>query len=283
MELQSTIFEDLTRTAAFLGLYLVLFLLAKWMKDFFTPYKINEELTQKDNLAISLTMCGYYFGVMAVFVGALYGPTHGFEQDLMLVGGYSILGLIFLNISRYINDKVILRKFCNIEQLTKKHNTAVGAVQFGTYVATGLVAAGAVTGTGGGIITAIVFFILGQASLLIFSLIYDLFVPYCIHEQLEKKNVAAGAALGGTLIALGIIVLNGVSGDFIDWETNLTNLAIVNATAFFFLPVVRIVMDKLVIPGDDLSHEIIEDKNLGAGLLEATVAISFAIILKILL
>jgi uncharacterized membrane protein YjfL (UPF0719 family) len=253
------------------------------MKDFFTPYKINDELTQKDNLAISLTMCGYYLGTVAIFIGALFGPTGDFLQDLMLVGSYSILGLIFLNISRYINDKVILRKFCNVEQLTKEHNVAVGAVQFGTYVATGLIAAGAVTGTGGGVETAIVFFVLGQISLLIFSMIYDVFTPYSIHEELGKKNVAAGAALGGTLIALGIIVLNGVSGNFVSWEENLINLAIVNVMAFVFLPVVRFIMDKLVIPGGDLSSEIIEDKNLGAGLLEATVAISFAIVLKVLL
>lgn len=283
MELKAVIFEDLNRTAAFVGLYFVLFLLAKWMKDFFTPYKINEELTQKDNLAISLTMCGYYLGTVAIFIGALFGPTQALTKDLMLVGGYSILGLVFLNISRYFNDKIILRKFCNIEELTKEHNVAVGAVQFGTYVATGLIAAGAVTGTGGGVGTAIVFFVLGQISLLIFSLIYDKFTPYSIHEELGKKNVAAGAALGGTLIALGIIVLNGVSGSFVSWEENLINLAVVNVMAFIFLPVVRFMMDRLVVPGDNLSREIIEDKNLGAGLLEATVAISFAIVLKVLL
>lgn len=283
MEFKIIIFEDLTKTAAFVGLYFFLFLLAKWMKDFFTPYKINDELTQKDNLAIALTMCGYYLGVVAIFVGALFGPSSGFSQDLIAVGGYSILGLVFLNISRFINDKVLLRKFCNIEQLTQEHNTAVGAVQFGTYLATGLIAAGAVMGAGGGIDTAIVFFILGQLSLLAFSLIYDLFVPYSIHEELGKKNVAAGAALGGTLVALGIIVLNGVSGDFISWQDNLTHLAVVNVMAFVFLPIVRVAMNKLVVPGDDLTREIVEDKNLGAGLLEATTAISFAIVLKVLL
>ena len=53
-----------------------------------------------------------------------------------------MLGLLFLNLSRVINDKVILRTFCNVEQLTEEHNSAVGIVQFGTYVATGLIAAG---------------------------------------------------------------------------------------------------------------------------------------------
>ncbi len=283
MILNTTIFLNLGRVTAFIALYVVLFLLAKWLKDFCTTYKINDELTQKDNLSIALTMSGYYFGTVAIFVGALLGPEQGFVQDLLNVFAYSVLGLIFLNISRHINDKIILRKFCNIKELTQEHNNAVGAVQFGTYVATGLIAAGAIMGTGGGVVTAIVFFILGQASLLIFSYIYDIFTPYCIHEELGKKNVAVGVALGGTLIALGIIVLNGVSGNFISWKENLTNLAIINIIAFIFLPIIRYFMDKIVIPGDNLSREIVEDKNIGAGLLEATVAISFAIVLKILL
>ena len=283
MELKVAILEDLTKTSAFVGLYFILFLLAKWMKDFSTPYKISDELTQEDNLAVAVTMCGYYIGPAAIFVGALLGPSQGFTSDLVMVGGYSILGLIFLNLSRFINDKVILKEFCNIEQLTKEHNVAVGAVQFGTYLATGLIAAGAVTGTGGGIDTAVVFFVLGQLSLLLFVRIYDFFTAYSVHEELGKKNLAAGAALGGNLVALSIIVLNGVAGSFVSWTENIIYLAIVNVVAFVFLLVVRFLMDKLIIPRDALSREIIEDRNLGAGFLEATVAISFAIVLKVLI
>jgi uncharacterized membrane protein YjfL (UPF0719 family) len=283
VKFEVTAFEDLAKTAAFVALYFVLFLLAKWFKDFLTPYKLNIELTQKDNLAVALTMSGYYLATVAIFIGALVGPSSGFVEDFMLVGWYSILGLIFLNVSRYINDKVILHKFSNAKQLIDEHNSAIGAVQFGTYIATGLIAGAAVAGTGGGVITAVVFFILGQISLLLFSVIYDFFTPYSIHEELEKKNIAAGAALGGTIIALGIIVMNGVSGDFIGWKDNITRLITVNVMAFIFLPLIRFFMDKLIIPGSDLNHEIVKDKNLGAGLLEATVSISFSIVLASLL
>lgn len=279
MELTESLLYDITRQTAFVVLYLLLFLFAKWLKDFLTPYAINHELTGKNNLAVSLCMAGYYFGLVAVFIGALSGPSHGLEQDLLQVGGYSLLGLVFLNASRYFNDAIILKTFdCNHE-LSEKENVAVGAVQFGAYLATGLIAAAAVHGTGGGVLTAVVFFLLGQVSLFLFSLIYDLITPYSIHTQLEEQNMAVGIAFGGTLIALGIIVFNGASGDFISWEVNLVNLVISNVMAFAFLPVVRLMMDKLVIPNANLSDEIVEDKNIGAGLLEATVAISFAIVL----
>lgn len=282
MELPGAI-EDYIPALAFIPLYFFLFILAKWMKDFLSPFSLSDELTRQDNLAVALTMGGYYLGMTAIFIGALLGPSHGLTTDLMLVGGYSLLGLVFLNLSRYFNDKILLRKFCNIEQLTQEHNVAVGAVQGGTYVATGLIAAGSVMGVGGGIHTAIVFFVLGQLSLLIFGMIYNWLTPYCIHEELGKKNTAAGVAFSGTLVALGIIVLNGVSGDFISWQVNITHFAIVNVIAFIFLPIVRLILDKLVIPGDDLNREIVEDRNLGAGILEAIIAISFAIVLKAVL
>ncbi len=279
MEIKHMIIDDLTRAAAFVAMYFVLFLLAKWFKDLLSPYKINDELTKTDNLAIALTMSGYYLATAAIFVGALMGPTQGMQTDLLVVGGYSLLGLVLLNASRWFNDKAILRKFCDTEQLIKEKNVGVGAVQFGAYVATGLIAAGAVSGQGGGAFSSLVFFVLGQLSLFIFSLIYEKLSPYNIHEELEKKNIASGVAFGGTLIALAIIIMNAASGDFQDWKTDLTQFGLANVIAFIFLPFIRVIMDRLVVRGSSLGREIKEDQNIGAGFLEATITISFAIIL----
>ena len=282
MESANLVLNDIYRAPAFILLYFFLFLLAKWSKDFSTNYSLNEELTKNDNLAVAITMAGYYLATAAIFIGSLLGPDNDLVTELIEAGGYSILGLAFLNMSRFINDQIILRRFSNENELEINQNTAVGAVQFGTYVATGLIAAGAITGTGG-IETAIVFFILGQASLLLFTLVYDLVTPFSIHNELYEKNTAAGAALGGTMIALGIIISNGVSGDFISWQADLTQLLIINIFAFICLPIIRFFMDKLVIPGDDLSREIVEDRNLGAGILEGTVAICFGLVISLLI
>jgi uncharacterized membrane protein YjfL (UPF0719 family) len=279
MDIKGMVIDDITRAAAFVAMYFVLFLLAKWLKDVFTPYKINDELTKKDNLAIALTMSGYYLAISAIFVGALFGPTQGLKEDLIAVGGYSLLGLVLLNLSRWFNDKIILRKFCDTEQLIKEKNVSVGAVQFGAYLATGIIAAGSVSGQGGNVLTSVIFFVLGQISLFIFSLIYEKFSTYNIHDELLNKNTASGVAFAGNLIALSIIVMNATSGDFVNWQKDIMLFAIANVIAFIFLPVIRLVMDRLVVPGDSLGREIKEDKNIGAGFLEATIAISFAVIL----
>jgi uncharacterized membrane protein YjfL (UPF0719 family) len=120
---------------------------------------------------------------------------------------------------------------------------------------------------------------LGQISLFIFSLIYEKFSTYNIHDELLNKNTASGVAFAGNLIALSIIVMNAASGDFVNWQKDIMLFTIANVIAFIFLPVIRLVMDRLVVPGDSLGREIKEDKNIGAGFLEATIAVSFAVIL----
>ena len=49
------------------------------------------------------------------------------------------------------------------------------------------------------------------------------------------------------------------------------------------LPIVRFLMDRLVITGEALNQEIVEDRNIAAGLLEMTVAIAFAMVIAALI
>lgn len=260
-------------------LFMVIMLLSKMVNDWLTPFSVDDELTQKDNVAFAVSIGGYFVATTIVYVGALLGPSKGMFQDLIAVGGYSILGIILLNLSRYINDKCILYKFSNVKEIITDQNVGTGAVQFGSYVASGLIVAGAINGEGGGIVTAVAFFLLGQLALVLFTRFYNVITPFDIHEEIEKDNVAAGVAFGGALIALGVILMKGASGDFISWQHNLKTFGLDALLIFILLPIVRIFFDKIIIPKSDLNHEIKNDKNLGAGILEALVMISFAVIL----
>jgi uncharacterized membrane protein YjfL (UPF0719 family) len=278
MELLNSLKTDLTLACVFLVLYIIVFIAAKWAKDLFTPYSLNQELAEKDNFSVALTMVGYYLAITLVFVALLKGPTVNLRSDLLNVAGYSLLGILLLNGSRWINDKFILRAFCNIKKLTEEQDAGVGAVQFGVYTATGLIISGAVTGEGGWL-TFLVFFALGQLMLIISSIIYQQLSVFDIHSEVASNNTAVGVAFGGSLIALGLILMNGVAGDFIDWKQDLSSFAISAFSGLILLPLLQLILDRLVIPGKSLRKEIAEDRNLGAGLLEAGIAISFALVL----
>lgn len=265
--------------AAFIALYLSVFMLAKWLKNACCSYNIDAELVATDNLAVAVAMSGYYLGVAVIFVGALLGPSTSLLHDLMAVGGYSLLGLLMLNAARLFNERLILRKFCNTKQLIAERNVAVGVVHCGIYIATGLIAAGAVSGQGGSAITAIVFFVLGQGSLAIFSGIYEKLSKYDVHQELQNGNVAAGVAFAGNLIALAIIIMRSAAGDFINWTHDLTEFAASNMFAFVFLVALRWFFNRAVVPNVSLATEISSDKNIGAGFLEAVMVIAASMVI----
>lgn len=259
-----------------LVLYFVTFLVSKWAANKLTPYDIYAEIGDKHNKAVSLALSGYLIAVTIIFIGALLGPSKGLLEDLYIVGGYSLAGVLLLNLSRVINDKLILYKFENKKELISDQNEGTGAVVAGSYIASGLIIAGGIHGEGGGFGSALVFFAIGQIALVLFSKVYNFVTPYDIHEEIEQDNVAAGVAFGGTLVALGVILMNGSSGDFVSWSYNIQSFIVLTLGAFVILPLFRLLMDKFLIPHFDLNHEIHNDKNVSAGILEFVMVVCFA-------
>ena len=275
--------SEIYMMTGFLILSLIIFIVAKFINEVLTPYSINKELTQKDNFALSISLAGYFFSVVIIFAGSIVGPTRGLIEDFINVGGYALLGIILLNISRIFNDKFILQKFSNVKEIIQNQNAGVATVQMGSYIASALVIAGALSGEGGSLLTLIVFFVLGQVVLLLMAKIYNMITPYDIYDELEKGNVSAGIGFAGTLMAIGIILLSSLAGDFVSWGRDLQSFAGNALIAFIVLPLFRLIFDKVILTNTDLNHEIKNDQNMGAALLEMTVALSFSVILLLVL
>ncbi len=267
----------------------ILLLIAKVTLDVVTPYKLDDQLSAKDNPAVGLSLIGYYLGVCIVFIGATFGegaadaaieagemPGMDYVRELGIDAAWALGGIVLLNISRLILDKVVLRRFSTRKEIVEDKNVGMGAVEFGTYVASALVVAGAISGEGGGIETALAFWGLGQVAMIVFSFIYQALTPYDFHEQLEKDNVAAGVALGGNLIAMGVLMMAGVAGDFVGWQENLTRFGWLALAAVVLLAVGRFVIDGVLLPGADLKTEIAADRNVNAGFLEGGLLVGLA-------
>jgi uncharacterized membrane protein YjfL (UPF0719 family) len=276
----------------FVVLGLLVLILAKIAKDFFTPYKLDEQLMEKDNPALGLSITGYYLGVIAIFLGVLIEPDEsmegltatGYGMDLLEVFLYSMGGILLLNLSRLIVDRMILTRFSTKKEIIQDRNAGTGAVEFGNYVASGLIIAGALNGEGTdtwwmGVVTALVFFLLGEAGLILFSRVYQLFTKYDIHDEIEKDNVAVGVALGCNMVAIGIILLKGLKGDFVGWAENISVFVLYAIVGCILLFLVRWVADLFMLPGATFDEEIARDRNLSAALIEASVVIGSAAII----
>jgi len=271
---------------AYLVAILVVFVLAKFIYDLFTPYKLSEQLTTKDNKAVAVSFAGFMFAVGIVIFGVFTSePNAGFATsrgelwlDLLDILIWSLIGIALLLIGRGVNDKLLLRKFNNVKELVTDRNIGTGAVEMGGYIGTALIIRAALFGEDvsflAGVVSTVIYFILGQAAFIIFSWIYQLVSRYDLHVEIEKDNSSAGVAFGASMIAIAILL----SGFIVRYDSLLGFLAWFVA-GLFFLVVSRYIVDKLLLPGALLDEEISRDQNWGAALIEGGVAIILALLL----
>ena len=282
--------ELFPRGLVYVGLGLVILGIGKLVQDLLTPYKINDQLRTKDNVALALSITGYYLGIVIVFLGAVYQPfalivdeglgfTTDYWQDVLGVFLTSLAGIAVLNVARIAVDRLVLYKFSTEKEIIENQNAGAGAVEAGVYVAVSLVIAGSVSGEGGGPETSLAFAALGLITLVLYTLFYELTTSFNIHAEIGRKNVAVGVALAGNLVAIGLVVLKAVFGDFVNWEEALASFFTFAVFGFVLLLAMRLVVDFAMFSRVKVADELAVDRNLGVAFIESAVVVSASLIL----
>ncbi len=283
------------RGLVFVALGLVVLILAKLARDAVTRYRIDQEVVQKQNAAEALRLSGYFLGVILVLLGALYQPLLlvgdgglGFNldywQEVLRVFIYALAGIVALNLVRPLMDRVILYKFRVEDEIIEEQNVGTGAAEFGLYVATGLLIAGAVAGEGANseltaALATLAFFGMGLAFLIVFSIFYEFTTSHDIHAEIEGNNNAVGIAFGGNLIAIGLVMFKAVFGDFVGWGESIAAFLTLGIIGFVLLYVLRLLIDLLLLPTVKVSDALGAGRNIGVAFVESSVVIASALIL----
>ncbi len=272
---------------AYLVTVLIVFIIAKLLYDLFTPYKLNEQLTDVDNKAVAVSFAGYLVGIGIVLHGVITSPVAGNEviasstdlyKDLFDTVIWSAIGILLLNVARIVNDNVLLNKFDNVKELVEDKNIGTGAVEWGSYIGSALIIESVIFGESGGfwndVIATVFYFALGQFGFIIFGWLYQKLSRFDLHAEIEKDNISAGVAYGSSLVAIAILL----SGYIMRYDS-LLGFVIWFVLSVFFLVVSRYIVDKFIIPGSLLDEEISKDQNWGAALIEGGMAIVLALLL----
>lgn len=254
----------------------VLFVVGKFVYQLFHPkVKVGFELVENDNLAFAFAHVGYFIGLLLAIGSAVLGESYGLVEDLINIAIYGTLSIVLLNLSIIINDKLILSKFDLKKEILADKNVGSGIAEGANAIATGLIVLGAIHGegygTGGPIVTAVLYWLLGQGILFITTLVYNLITPYDIHEHIEKNNVAVAVGYAGAIIAIANLIRFALMHDFESWLITLEDVAVDVTIGLIFLPIARLLADKILLPGRNLTDELInqEKPNIGAGVVEA--------------
>jgi len=236
---------------------------------------VAHELVEADNLAFSFAHVGYFTGLLIAIGSVLSGESEGLVLDLIHIGTYGGIAIILLNLSRIINNKIILSKFDLKHEIVENHSAGAGVIQGANGIATGLIVLGAISGegygTGGPIVTTLIYWALGQVFLFITYKVYDLITPYKFQEHAAKGNVAVAVGFAGAIIAIANLIRNALTHDFVTWIVTLEEVVFEVLLGLLFLPLARLFCDKVLLPGQNLTDELVnqEKPNVGAALVEA--------------
>ena len=268
---------------AYILIIFVIFLAAKFIYDLFTPYKINHQLIDEDNKAVAVSFAGYMLAVGIIILGvfsteAVIEVRSDFYKDLLDTVIWGVIGILLLQVARIVNDKLLLRKFDNVKELITDKNIGTGAVEWGSYIGSALIIYAALIGEDEsfihGLVSTIIYFIIGQIGFLIFAWVYQKISRYDLHEEIERDNISAGVAFGLSLAAIAILL----SGYIAKYDS-LPGFLVWFVLSLFFLVISRYIVDKVLLPGSLLDEEISRDQNWGAALVEGGVAIGLAFLL----
>lgn len=287
------VLEVFPRGLVYVGMGVFILIMAKIIQDFLTPYRINDQLKNRSNFALAISISGYYLGIILVFIGALYQPfgfvefisdgglgfTTDYWKDVLEVFLYSLGGIVALNVARLVVDKVILYKFSTEKEIIDDQNSGAGVVEAAVYVGVGLIIAGSIAGDGGNVSTVLVFFLLGLAALIIYTLFYQFTTPFNIHDELEADNVAVGIALAGNMLAISLIIFKAVFGNFDGWVESLIGFGIFIVIGFALLYFIRLIVDYILFPKVKLSEQISTHRNIGIALIEGSILTCVSLIL----
>jgi len=260
-------------------LILVLLWVGKKVYDFSSSYSLEHQLVKEDNKAITITFVAYLFGLAIILEGVLEGDSEVYWMGYIEVIVWGLIGNILLLIAGKVNDKILLSRVKNHQELLDNKNLAVAAVEAGSYLASATIIRSILIGDSLGwlldIGLTVGYFILAQVAFFIYTRVYQMVINYNYQDEVKNNNVAAGISLGLNLVAVGILLSIPLKTSFsifyfIGWF-------VIGSTIMAFF---RFVMDRVIIPMEKLDEEILKDQNWGIAFLEGSFSIAAVMIIQ---
>jgi uncharacterized membrane protein YjfL (UPF0719 family) len=235
-------------------------------------YSLTAETTINDNPAVGVRFGFFLLAAATSFVNLLEPSGGGLKQDFDIVAFYGLVSLLLLIVAREVNDKLILYKLNNDAEVIGKKNTSIAIVEGSSYLGTAFITSGALSNVEAGIGAALVWFAVGQCVLVVLDNIYSIAAPG-IQDALAAQNIAAAISLGGFLVAGGMALGAAIAGESYGWVQDSLDVGYFLAIWLLVITVVQFLLNKIFLPGTSLRKELLTDRNVAAGIIEAALFI----------
>lgn len=250
-------------------IYLVLATIMKYILNFRSSehYSADDQIAD-GNMAVGLRRSGAQLGLAIAMIGVMSGNSSpDIINDLTNTVVYGFVAMAFMLVSLFITDKTLLPKVNNTAEL-KKGNVAIGMVEFGTSVMTGILAYASIKGDDGGILSSVVYFAAGQITMILLVLLYEKVLARKINPVacVQQGNLSAGIYLAGKIIAYGLILQSAIIGNGVALSVEAAAIEFIAAAVagMIMLYVFELLIDLVIITSTKVSDIIVKDQQVAA-------------------
>lgn len=238
----------------------------------FRRWELNLELFVRDNVAVAISLVGFYLGIVMALAGVLDKQGDNWREKLLYLGGYGIGVIALMLIGAWLGNQLIMQRCDCAREVQEEQNIGAASVEAGIHIANGLILSTAMGGESGTWLVGVVCWLIGWGALALVSFTYPYVAAYNVFGEIRKRNnPAVGVAFAGLLVATGNVVRIAFDPEFESWQQSMPQYVLVLALCLIALAAIRWLADFVLVPGVKISDEIVHQAvpNLGAGLLEA--------------
>ena len=227
------------------------------------------------NDAQRLEAVGEVLGVFVIAGTTVHEAVQGesVAHDAAMCAAFGAIALVAAMVVGRVGVRLLLG---HLKDELARNNAAAGIAAAGQLLASALVTSRAIAGSDlHGIGLSLTFFVLAQATLLVFVSLFRALTTYDDAEQIHGENVAASVSYAGVTVAIGIVVARAVEGDFEGWLTSLKGYGGVLLSLAALWPVRQLFVQSILLRGPlhlrggALDVAIAERRSTGMAALEA--------------
>lgn len=288
---------NLQATAIDFVIIFLLFISLRLVKGLVSNVRATDEIASEDNFAFGVSFAGGIAALAIMLTGASMGEFgSSLLEEAKNMAMFGIIGLIFITLGRWLQDKFVLAKVSLHDEIVKG-NLAAAIVDLGNVIAVGIVIRASMmwVETEGTMAIPVISagFVVSQIVLTLASIYrVKLFKVKasgdnsCMQQALEDGNTALAVRYAGYLTGTALAIT--AASGFVPYNAEKVWMAVIYWALMAVIicivfALLKLVAMKLILPGVDLSDEVDNQKNLGVASIEAAVAIAIGLTLATLL
>ena len=275
-----------------LGIVVALFASIRLFSGAIAHIDSSEELFNKDNPAFGISLAGVLLAVTILLSGTMYGdPRDSVLTSSAFLLTFGVVGIILMALTRVIFDKIALPNVSLRDEI-KGGNMAVAIADTANVLAAAIIIRAIMIwvtdNSFEGVIALLVGYAISQAILTgstylrrkVFSILYK---GKNLQTELSNGNTALALAFSGRKIGTAFAIsmaANVVVYEVYDIKTIFLPWIAVCIAFIVIVQVLSYVAERIILFKVNTMKEILDDRNLAVGALQAVIYVSIAILIS---